>query len=87
MVNSITGADPNSQQHILKFNDYEVLDILTASMNLIDLRLQRNLLEAITSLLKLDQIFGWGGTENSVAFMMEQRKVLDALDELQKHPN
>jgi len=50
-------------------------------------RLLSNLLESIDSLLKLDDFYGWKKTEHSVAFVFERNGGLDALEEVQKHPN
>lgn len=44
-------------------------------------------MEAIEEMLKIDDFFGWKKTENSVAFLFERNGGLDALEELQKHPN
>jgi hypothetical protein len=56
-------------------------------LNLNDIRLLGNVLEAIEELLKLDEINGWTNTMNSVAYALEVNKGVDLMEDLQKHPN
>lgn len=44
-------------------------------------------MESIEELLKMDEYFGWKKTENSVAYLFERNGGLEAIEELQKHPN
>ncbi len=44
-------------------------------------------MEAIDDILKLDVFYGWKQTERSMAHLFELNKGLDALEEIQKHPN
>ena len=44
-------------------------------------------MEAIDDILKMDAYFNWKHTEKAMAHMFEVNKGLDALEELQKHPN
>lgn len=87
LVNAITGGDTPTKEMIFKFNDYKVVDVLTSSLTINEIRLLKNVLEGIEELLKLDHVFGWLKSEASVAFVMEQRGMITALEELQKHPN
>jgi hypothetical protein len=52
-----------------------------------DKKLLANLLEATEELLKLDEFYGLRRSEGSVAFLFERNGALNALEELQKHPN
>lgn len=45
------------------------------------------MIEAVDCLLQLDGFFGWKKTEKSVAHAFERNGGLDAVEELQKHPN
>lgn len=87
LCNAITGSDVILKERILKDNDYEVITILTKAMNLNELKLLMNVLEALEELLKLDKIYGWHKTDRSVAYAFETSNGLEALETLQKHPN
>lgn len=52
-----------------------------------DQRLLHNILESIIEFLKLDKIMGWDKSENSIAHKFEENKGLDAIEEVQRHPN
>lgn len=63
------------------------MSLLVAGMHLHDARLMVNILEALEELLKLDEFYGWKKTDDAVARNFELNDGLDALEEVQKHPN
>ena len=52
-----------------------------------DLRLLKNILEAIAEFLTLDALMGWTKTESAVAYHFERAGGLDAIEDVQKSSN
>jgi hypothetical protein len=86
-TNGITGCDMMVRKRFLEKYGDELIVSLLQGLYLQDVRLLSNLMEAIEALLQLDEFFDWKKTDNSIAYMIEKNSGLDALEELQKHPN
>ena len=52
-----------------------------------DLKLLSSTLEAIEAIIRLDDWFGYGGTEKSIAKAFEDKGGVGELEEVSKHPN
>jgi len=52
-----------------------------------DLKLLNNTLEAIETVIRLDDWLGYGGTDNSIAKAFEEMGGVAELEEVAKHPN
>ena len=59
--------------------------ILATHIN--EARLRTSVLDSIEDILKLDDWFGTARTQQSITLQFERYGGLDALEELQKHPN
>lgn len=88
ILNAITGADLQVCQQIYEKTGDAILDTLINALNLTqDLKLLSNTLEAIESIIKMDDWFGYTGTENSIAKAFEDKGGVAELEEVAKHPN
>lgn len=84
--NCVTGSNKEFAEHILTINGGEVIKVISTGLHLQDIRLIRNLMEAMENLLNLDVLNGWIGQE-SVSYHFEIYGGIDALEEQMKNPN
>ena len=87
MCNAVTGADFNVCTQIYELTGGEVLRSLIKGLRINDLRLIMNILEALETLFKLDEMHGLKGTDQAITQAFEQLEGLDTLDDLMKHPS
>jgi len=87
ICNTITSSDLKTRAKLFEKTNGSVIKTMILASNLMDLRLILNVIESIECLLKLDDWYGWGQTDKSVALLFERYGGLDSLDELLKHPS
>lgn len=87
LCNGITGADVVVVGEIYQKTQGRLIKILIDATNVIEKKLTMTLLDSIEAVLKLDEWLGTRGTDKSICLLFEHMNGIEALEELQKHPD